>query len=463
MTSQAGLRRDSNGGPIRRLVQELRGRNCAHLVVAVSALLFAFFPGPGCAADVSDLQERSVLIQLFGPWKFHVGDDRRFADPEFADSDWQTLSLRPEEGAHDGDVGLSGYVAGWSSQGHAGYVGVAWYRIEIDLTGMNTRQLAFLGPPMVDGNYAIFVNGHLAGASADIDSDVPRARSVRPKLFAIEPDWLTLGPRLVVAIRVWTPALAMDDSGESGGIHIAPALGTRDTLNYLYRYQWQQTVLGFVVDAIEPACLVALLCAAILIGLRRAWTPALAWLSTALLATALLRANNAIYAWWDFESLEVYEFLRTTVLGPLALVAWAVTWWNAGRPKWGKAALGLLGIFAVAGGFVVYLRESATADHWLLGIIATLGTLARLGLGATILVSIALAALRSTRRADRMIAGALVLVVLFAEELSALGIPGIWFPWGIGVSRTQFALAALICALSAMLLREADARGSIAS
>jgi hypothetical protein len=31
--------------------------------------------------------------------------------------------------------------------------------------------------------------------------------------------------------------------------------------------------------------------------------------------------------------------------------------------------------------------------------------------------------------------------VIFSNELSAIGIPGIWFPFGVGVSRTQFALA----------------------
>jgi hypothetical protein len=35
-----------------------------------------------------------------------------------------------------------------------------------------------------------------------------------------------------------------------------------------------------------------------------------------------------------------------------------------------------------------------------------------------------------------------------AEELSLVGVPGIWFPFGIGVSRTQLAYAALIVALA---------------
>jgi predicted permease len=47
----------------------------------------------------------------------------------------------------------------------------------------------------------------------------------------------------------------------------------------------------------------------------------------------------------------------------------------------------------------------------------------------------------------------LVSVGLFAQELSALHIPGIWFPFGTGVSRTQFAYAAFFAALFALLLR----------
>jgi hypothetical protein len=31
---------------------------------------------------------------------------------------------------------------------------------------------------------------------------------------------------------------------------------------------------------------------------------------------------------------------------------------------------------------------------------------------------------------------------LFATELSIIGVPGIWFPFGVGVSRTEYAYAA---------------------
>jgi hypothetical protein len=51
---------------------------------------------------------------------------------------------------------------------------------------------------------------------------------------------------------------------------------------------------------------------------------------------------------------------------------------------------------------------------------------------------------------------ALVLISIgqFAKELSVLGVPGIWFPFGTGVSRTQFAYAIFDAVLFVLLLRQ---------
>jgi hypothetical protein len=50
---------------------------------------------------------------------------------------------------------------------------------------------------------------------------------------------------------------------------------------------------------------------------------------------------------------------------------------------------------------------------------------------------------------------AIVLISIgqFAQELSQLGIRGIWFSFGTGVSRTQFAYAAFDAILFMLLLR----------
>ena len=42
---------------------------------------------------------------------------------------------------------------------------------------------------------------------------------------------------------------------------------------------------------------------------------------------------------------------------------------------------------------------------------------------------------------------------LFSAELSALHIPGIWFPWGVGVSLSECASVVFVLLLFALLLR----------
>jgi hypothetical protein len=44
-----------------------------------------------------------------------------------------------------------------------------------------------------------------------------------------------------------------------------------------------------------------------------------------------------------------------------------------------------------------------------------------------------------------------IAVALFAQELSAIHVPGIWFPFGTGVSRTQYAYAVFDIALASLL------------
>ncbi len=60
-----------------------------------------------------------AVIALTGPWKFHTGDNPRWADPSFDDSAWETVDLAPK-GVTDYMMGSSDYVPGWTALGHPG-------------------------------------------------------------------------------------------------------------------------------------------------------------------------------------------------------------------------------------------------------------------------------------------------------------------------------------------------------
>src|SRR3954463_3498372 len=69
---------------------------------------------------------RAVAPLLDGAWRFHIGDDPRWADADADDSGWETMDLSAPAGSTDGDVGLPNYVSGWRAHGHPGYQGYAW-------------------------------------------------------------------------------------------------------------------------------------------------------------------------------------------------------------------------------------------------------------------------------------------------------------------------------------------------
>src|SRR5262245_56561319 len=66
---------------------------------------------------------RAAATTLDGAWRFHTGDEPRWANADTDDSDWGTIDLTAPPGSHDGDVGLPDYVGGWMAHGHRGYDG----------------------------------------------------------------------------------------------------------------------------------------------------------------------------------------------------------------------------------------------------------------------------------------------------------------------------------------------------
>src|SRR6185295_17466726 len=60
---------------------------------------------------------RAAATMLDGAWRFHPGDDPRWANPGTDDSEWGTIDMTASPGRHDGDVGLPDYVGGWMAHG----------------------------------------------------------------------------------------------------------------------------------------------------------------------------------------------------------------------------------------------------------------------------------------------------------------------------------------------------------
>jgi hypothetical protein len=252
---------------------------------------------PVAAASVPIVIGKSV-VPLNGPWKFHTGDDLRWSDPNFDDSAWETVDLTPPPGAHDSDVGLSGYVPGWMSRGHKGCWGYGWYRIRMSVSAPQRDTLALAGPPDVDSAYQVFFNGQLLGGAGKFTGSTPIVYSVQPRMFSLPrpPALASRGNEesFVIAFRVWMGPWELDDP-EAGGIHIAPALGETDGVSARYQIQWLETVRGYIVEVLEAALFLLLAVMTFCLIAFDRQDHAYLWLSAAMVLTALMRAKPSIF------------------------------------------------------------------------------------------------------------------------------------------------------------------------
>ncbi|MBD8873370.1 glycoside hydrolase family 2 [Rhodanobacter sp. DHB23] len=387
----------------------------------------------GGRADPPPLRSAATLLD--GTWRFHVGDDPRWANADADDSGWETVDLTAPPGSHDGDVGLPDYVGGWMAHGHPGYHGYAWYRRAVAVPAGHAAW-DILGPTLVEDGYELYWNGRLLGGSGRLGAN-PRVVGTRPLQFALPAD--AAGTRGVLAVRTYMdPGSAASPDG--GGMHTAPILAPRPIGDALHRVQWARSIAGYIVEVVEPVAMLALIGLALGYRSRSNRKGFLAFASVALALMAVRRLENAIVAWTDLESLATYAWLASVLWIP-TVAAWTCAW-NRWCPRaWRSIDVAALAL-AVAGmaGAAMHSVAWTSASRF-----------ASLALFVVIGVRIA--------RSDPMRRLALTTLAsiaasLFGDELlGMIGIPGIWFPFGIGVSRTQYVYAIAIPLLAFLVAR----------
>jgi len=384
------------------------------------------------------------IIPLNGPWRFITGDDMQYALSNYDDSGWETVDLTPPPGAHDDDVGLSGFVPGWTAKGHSNYSGYAWYRLTVPLDGIAGNDLALAAPPAVDDSYQLFINGSLLGNAGDFSGPVPVIYSIQPRMFLL-PENVKNEKNIAIAFRVWMSSASRGP--DAGGIHIAPALGEKTHIEKKYGFQWEQTIKGYIVEVVLPIMFILLAITIFLLDRSgKLTTRSCKWFITALVLLGSVRLNQAVYFWFQIESSHQAVILGTAILRPLMLGSWLMAWWewfDLQRPKWIPKIMAVLALLYLAIQLlgISWVTNSLVHEHY-----STIVDLSRLGLLALMLFII-YQGIRKNGTRDLLTLLALILLTigLFPQEVSELHvIPGIWFPYGVGVSRGQFCYAAFV-------------------
>jgi hypothetical protein len=391
------------------------------------------------------------IMPLTGPWRFTTGDDMQYALPNYDDSSWEAMDLAAPAGAHDDDVGLSGFVRGWSARGHSNYSGYAWYRLTVPSDSLPGNDLALTAPTAVDDTYQLFINGSLLGNAGDFSGPVPIIHSIQPRMFLL-PENIRKEGNITIAFRVWMNSA--DHGPDGGGIHVAPAIGEKTHLETKYRFQWEQTIKGYIVEVVLPVMFILLAITIFVLNRSGKLTRSSKWFITALVLLGLLRLNQAVYFWFQVENVYQAVFLGTAILRPLMLGSWLMAWWDwfdLEQPKWLPKIITILTLLYTADQLLglSWVSNSVIHTHY-----QAVGDLLRLGLLALMLFII-YQGIRKQGAKDLWVLPAVILLLigLYPSEVSQLNvIPGIWFPYGVGVSRGQFCYAGFVLVMFLVLI-----------
>ncbi|WP_222429005.1 glycoside hydrolase [Chitinophaga polysaccharea] len=417
------------------------------LSLMLLTMMFLKFPINSAVAGKS-------IITLNGPWKFKTGDHQQWAQSDFNDSDWESIDLTAPAGAHDGDVGLSGYVPGWTARGYPTYSGYAWYRMKVSLDNAERNNIALAGPPAIDDAYQLFFNGALSGNAGDFSGKFPITYSIQPRMFLL-PESVKAHSNITIAFRVWMSAATLGQAPDVGGIHIAPELGEKSSIESKYRFQWEQTIKGYIVEIVEPVIFMLLGISLFLLFGNQQPPRSCKWFILALVLLALVRANQAIYFWLQIESTHQYDILTTVLLRPLILGSWLMAWWEwyeLRQPKWIPPMMAILTL--------IYMGTQLLGLPWISGSIddtlfQKMADYTRL-LFVPLMLFIIYRGILCQQRREWLVLLAVLLVSigLFSQEFAKLHIiPGIWFPYGVGVSTTQYAYAAFVLVMYIILIQ----------
>ena len=387
---------------------------------------------------------RAAAPLLDGPWRFHIGDDLRWADADVDDSGWETMDLSAPASSNDGDVGLPNYVAGWMAHGHPGYEGYAWYRRTVTMPAGN-RAWDILGPTAVEHGYELYWNGVRLGGSGRLGTS-PRVVGTRPMIFALPAD--AAGTRGVLAIRTLMQS-GIGAGDTSGGIHVAPTLAPRPESHALYRVEWWRTIAGYIVEVIEPLAMFALVGLALTLRPRSSHPGFIGFACIALVLWSVKRLDNAIVSWTDLLSLPAYVWLTRILWTPLSLAAWTLAWnrWCLRSSRAIEGATLVLAAVGVAGGAMQ---------------VTAMTRISRLGLLASLVLIIVRIVRGGPMRIMAVTTMASILAAHFSSELRSIGITDIWFPFGIGVTLAQYPYAIATPLLALLIVRTLDSESTLA-
>jgi hypothetical protein len=274
-------------------------------------------------------------VDLSGPWRFHIGDNLGWADPNTNDTPgeggWE--AIRPDRP--------------WGTQGHYAYAGFAWYRLSLRITPAPGVSSSFqLLLPYLEDACEVYWNGKLVGRYGTLPPYPSWPATNTPVAVT-----LSGSPSGTLAIRVWKGPLGSSSSGNIGGLTATPLVAdSKFIAAYIGNWNYDFLRATLYANALNILYfLVALL--AFLLWLRRRTETLFLWFS-------IFAVCPAIWTSLFTMRLPISTQLGQFILQPLFILRNVALWFllielfNLGRHRglvrWAK----ILGLVSLIGSFL---------------------------------------------------------------------------------------------------------------
>ncbi len=410
------------------------------------------------------------VFPLYGPWKFYTGDSPLdpetqqpiWAEPSFDDSAWDTVDLTPQPGQADPFTGDPNFVKGWTTRGHPGYWGYAWFRIRVPAASQPGEKLALLVNGVDDG-FQIFDGGQLLGSEGKFDPSPawPVVYFPQPAMFVL-PDTAPSArngaatPTLTLAIRVWMSPVRLSHHPFTGGFHYAPFLGEAGAIAAQNKIAWLELIRHYAFSGVLVGVFLLLAVVAGSLVLFDRSDGVYLWVAAAILLAALREFVFSLANWTHLVSLREFFVLLEVLIAPLIAGVWAIVWWRwfqLRRPAWIPKAIAVLILLDMGlellGGTLLYSmpRAPGAFSHAASGVV-------RLVLLA-FLVFIVARGIRQQGKEGWLVLPAVVLLAFsqFQSELISLRMHGTFLAFGTVFFYNEAADLVLAAVIALLLLR----------
>lgn len=153
-----------------------------YALTAVFAAVLSF----SARAQSFDLEaNRLPISQIDSTWRFHLGDDPRWAQPHFDDSAWPTLQPGTD----------------WTKQGYPKRTELAWFRFHLRVPAHT--QSVILELPAIEKSYQLFSDGKWIAQVGTLPPGPAHNVIGAARVFTLPVNSVSSAKQITVALRLW--------------------------------------------------------------------------------------------------------------------------------------------------------------------------------------------------------------------------------------------------------------------